>query len=522
MVLAPNSTEGLISRLAPSNSFPSRTVAAKILRTQLTAKVVHPAALVAAGVVTPLLLAAQAPHRTADFQPVPSTPQPSLHLADAALLLLGDLCSAATDFLSDEGWEVDDIPGRPGVPQYVNKSLQLNQRQPPELALEGGWEPWAVGLLLELPTLVSPFAAGEAEGDLVWPARVRYYEGPTLEDPDRREMCVVDVIEQAGGDEDEDVDAADEDDERVRQLVLGRWQGPGGFRESEVDLTHPPGSHLENWYTVTLAGMTLLSTQAATPAVPAPVLLLGLGGGALPNFFRRYAPRTLTLDAVEIDRSVATAAERWFGLVCTPSLITPEEFALADAEYGTEAGFPEKTLGPPCRVHVMDALDFVTAAPPASYAVILLDVYTEGTLPDSLLTPTFFSALRKLLVQSPSAALYINAGTAGDLDAVLELARGAFPEFIRVLVDPRTTAAAEAENAIVVAARRPIEISPKAWAALEVDAPFALKRVVRGGEECELRVEWGAPPTEEEMEEKAAPVVVNKAPDSIPEWGLFD
>lgn len=93
----------------------------------------------------------------------------------------------------------------------------------------------------------------------------------------------------------------------MRQLVLGRWQGLDGFRESEFDLDEPAGSELYSWYTTALSAVAVSCTEGRGR-----VLVIGLGGGSILAFLRRHCP-ALALSAVERDPQVSrsNAAARW-------------------------------------------------------------------------------------------------------------------------------------------------------------------------------------------------------------------
>ena len=108
---------------------------------------------------------------------------------------------------------------------------------------------------------------------------------------------------------------------------------------------------------------------------------------------------------------------RFFGVPCDPSIapatrataLYPPDFAQAAVESrmeGTAEGWGERPMAPlcgrpmaQCRVHCADALEFVTSVGHSAdylhgFDAILLDVYTSGQLPPSLLQPAFFSGLQ--------------------------------------------------------------------------------------------------------------------------------
>ena len=168
---------------------------------------------------------------------------------------------------------------------------------------------------------------------------------------------------------------------------------------------------------MTLAALSLVacSTSESTYLLGNPrLLVIGLGGGALPAFIGRHWPH-FQVDAVEIDSRVIEAAIRWFGLQ-VETTTSPLQ--------ATDCGFSEDAEGRPCRVHCADAAEFVSAAAPQSFDCVLLDVYTNACFPPSLLSTSFFQHLRRVL--TPCGSLVVNAGIGSDCRSVLALARDAF------------------------------------------------------------------------------------------------
>jgi spermidine synthase len=111
------------------------------------------------------------------------------------------------------------------------------------------------------------------------------------------------------------------------------------------------------------------------------VLVLGLGGAALPTLVARYFPDA-HIDAVEIDPGVFQVAKRH--LYYKPSART--------------------------RVHIEDAFKFVTRAADAKvvrpYDVIWMDCYDAKHIPPHLMSDRFVTGLRRLL--KPSGVLAAN------------------------------------------------------------------------------------------------------------------
>ncbi|KAJ1549427.1 hypothetical protein HK405_003640 [Cladochytrium tenue] len=496
--------------------------------------------------VPALLSAAQAPVRSIEtLQAEAGTPAEVVEMADAALLLLARICSAGSALLTAAGWAVDDEAAATttiGLPRptYVHPGTGETSDEPPDIPAEVlATHPiierctattlqnlldeshWAVDVLLELPYLVSPFSL-PSDDQLRWLARIRHHEPRNpipghelVEGIPQRSMAltVVDVMEV-----DNEADAAkDKYFSTTRQLVLGPWQGITGFRETEMDLDAPPGAHLESWYTCALAACSLLSTPTGR-AGRGRILVLGLGGGAIPSFLSRHFPG-LGVEAIEVDRSVAEAAETWFGLTCDPPITRGGR-----QQIGLPPEDPAKMpFRRPVAVRVTTAERFVATAvhdPERRYDCIIVDVYTRSEFPPALLTAEFFGSLAKLL-RSSTGWLAVNAGVGGDRAAVERLVSEVMPSSVVLMDGTKGSEEGDYENAVVVGlsaspttiARSIKEdfVSPSAWSERvsftreewpdAPQPPFSLVRTAIDGQaENVVRVFWGSP-------DEAAPVI---------------
>jgi spermidine synthase len=165
-----------------------------------------------------------------------------------------------------------------------------------------------------------------------------------------------------------------------------------GARQSVVK----PGDagHLEMPYLrVALAGLAL-------HAEPRRILVVGLGGGALPSFLRVHYPDA-AIDAVEIDPQVVDVAKRFFGF-------------REDARL---------------RAHVGDGRAFVEAARESSYDVIVLDAFGAYSAPRRLTTLEFLQAVRRALAPGGVAIGNVWKPAENPLyDAMLLTYRDAFDE----------------------------------------------------------------------------------------------
>ena len=98
---------------------------------------------------------------------------------------------------------------------------------------------------------------------------------------------------------------------------------------------------------------------------PRRMLVVGLGGGTLPMFLRKYYPQA-TIDAVDIDPDVVDVAKKFFGFREDPGM----------------------------RAHVQDGRRFIekTSDP---YDVIFLDAFGLNSVPAQLTTQEFLQAVRR-------------------------------------------------------------------------------------------------------------------------------
>lgn len=105
----------------------------------------------------------------------------------------------------------------------------------------------------------------------------------------------------------------------------------------------------------------------AIPENPKRVLIVGLGGGTIPQFLHRHFP-DLVIDVVELDPTVARVAKDYFG------------FRVDDK----------------MRVYVEDGRKFIERSEPV-YDVIYLDAYGANNVPYALTTSEFLEAARRAL-----------------------------------------------------------------------------------------------------------------------------
>lgn len=188
--------------------------------------------------------------------------------------------------------------------------------------------------------LVLPWAAAQADMKIVHAERSLYREVLVYEEDGERCMCF------------------------TRQCRIGR--------QSCINLRDPKRFAL-NYTRMMLAGALFASPD------PRRILIVGLGGGSLPNALREILPQS-QIDVVEIDPAVTRVAHEYFG-------------------------FNE---GPHLRVAESDGRVFVKRAgrEGRQYDLILLDAFDHEYIPEHMLTQEFLTEVRALL--APRGVLVAN------------------------------------------------------------------------------------------------------------------
>ena len=161
-------------------------------------------------------------------------------------------------------------------------------------------------------------------------------------------------------------------------------------------------------YTETVANLAdpddlpLRYTQVHDPrrdlsaAGPKNVLMIGLGGGSISGYLGRFMPET-TIDTVELDPGVITAAKTYFGIRET-----------ARVRYLEGDG----------RVFLNRRKE--------TYDLILVDAYHGGYVPFHLLTKEFYALIKQRLSPGGAAAFNVHDGTKLFASTLLTL-RSVFP-----------------------------------------------------------------------------------------------
>lgn len=192
----------------------------------------------------------------------------------------------------------------------------------------------------------------------------------------------------------------------LRILRFGR----NGVRQSAVKPGNPDFLALP-YAQVVLVGLALSAESRR-------FLVVGLGGGTLPMFLRKYYPNA-TIDAVDIDPDVIDVARRFFG-------------------------FREDVR---MQAHVRDGRQFIEELR-QPYDVIFLDAFGPDSIPERLTTQEFLQAVRRAVTPGGIVVGNIWGRSANPLyDSMVRTYQAVFEELVVLNVR-------EASNKILLALPR--------------------------------------------------------------------
>ncbi|MCP5363562.1 MAG: fused MFS/spermidine synthase [Rickettsiaceae bacterium] len=147
------------------------------------------------------------------------------------------------------------------------------------------------------------------------------------------------------------------------ERCLSFLKPPANIRQSCLNLDNP------NLLVFDYSKM-MLATLYLKPT-PQKILIIGLGGGSLPNALIKLLP-SVQIDIVEIDQKIATIAEDYFLFKPTGNV----------------------------KVFIEDGYKFVQKAKDESYDLIFIDAFTEDYVPPSFLTLDFVSNVNRILTKT--------------------------------------------------------------------------------------------------------------------------
>jgi spermidine synthase len=222
------------------------------------------------------------------------------------------------------------------------------------------------------------------------------------------------------------------------------YLGGGRARQTAIYPNRP--THLELAYSrVAMVGLALVPPDAR-------ILMVGLGGGAMPTYIHTVRPEA-RIDVVELDPLVVQVAQRYFGFT------------------------PDSAM----RIHTGDGRAFIENAPTRRWDLILLDAFSDTEIPRALTTRQFLEAVRHAL--SVDGVVVSNVPSNGSLyTSMVATYEAVFPQVHLVRVPwraQRILLAAPASRAL----DRASLISASEHLAEESELNFDLPGLVRRGYE---------------------------------------
>lgn len=139
--------------------------------------------------------------------------------------------------------------------------------------------------------------------------------------------------------------------------VVTLWSGSN--KQSEIDADNPLSTRLEYSRNFFLS--------LAFPPDPGSILVLGLGGGAIPSLLHSILEKSV-IDVVEIDPEMAVIAREYFCFSISERL----------------------------RLYINDAFFFIRDTE-KSYDIVLMDAYIENQIPETVNSMAFFAETARAL-----------------------------------------------------------------------------------------------------------------------------
>jgi spermidine synthase len=161
---------------------------------------------------------------------------------------------------------------------------------------------------------------------------------------------------------------------KAQSVLRMTFQWKGWYdTESEVNLADPDD--------LPQAYARAMTIGAVYPQDAKRVLIIGLGGGAIPTYFGRFLPDA-TINTVELDPGVINVAKKYFGIRQTAN----------------------------SRLHESDGRVFLNRRS-ETYDLILIDAFTGSYIPFHLMTREFYQLVRRRLAPHGTAAFNILPGS---------------------------------------------------------------------------------------------------------------
>lgn len=172
---------------------------------------------------------------------------------------------------------------------------------------------------------------------------------------------------------------------------------------------------------------------------PERLLFIGLGGGSAPKKFLHDYPSIKSIEVVEIDPEVVDVAYHFFGLPNDPKL---------------------KVFAQDGRLFVTQKAREIAAGQASPYDMVIVDAYSESTIPYHLTTVEFLDTVRKTLAPNGVVVSNIIGAIAGPKSRLLysmsDTFRNVFPQTYLFPVEKwRGTSDISDRNVILIATMNP-------------------------------------------------------------------
>ena len=192
----------------------------------------------------------------------------------------------------------------------------------------------------------------------------------------------------------------------------------GSIRNLHFDNSYQSAMDLNNPLEMVFEYTSYLHLGVVARPKPERVLFIGLGGGSAPKKFLNDYPSIKQIEVVEIDPEVAKVAYRFFDLPADPRL----QVVVGDG-----------------RLLVTKKARDVAAGRIPPYDMVIIDAYSESTIPYHLTTVEFLHAVRQVLVPEGVVVSNIIGALSGPnsrlLYAMTRTFRRIFPQIYLFPVD---------------------------------------------------------------------------------------
>ena len=220
----------------------------------------------------------------------------------------------------------------------------------------------------------------------------------------------------------------------------------GMIRHLHFDNSYQSAMYLDAPLEMVFNYTSYLHLGAVVQPQPERVLFIGLGGGSAPKKFLHDYPSLKRIDVVEIDPDVVKVAYRYFGLPEDPKL----QVSVRDG-----------------RLFIAEKAREIAAGLAEPYDMVIIDAYSESTIPYHLTTVEFLEDARRVLTPNGVVVSNIVGALAGSqsrlLASMTRTFRTVFPQVYLFPVDYWAGTDEANRNIILIASLNPEYWEAKDW-----------------------------------------------------------